>query len=75
VLHILSAGSLFMAGFLMQAEWLYWIGYGVFISLLIYQHTLVKPNDLTKVNLAFFTTNGIASVIFATFFLLNYFIL
>jgi 4-hydroxybenzoate polyprenyltransferase len=75
VLHILSASSLFMAGFLMQAEWLYWIGYGVFISLLIYQHTLVKPNDLTKVNLAFFTTNGIASVIFATFFLLNYFIL
>jgi 4-hydroxybenzoate polyprenyltransferase len=75
VLHILSSGSLFMAGFLMQAEWLYWIGYGVFISLLIYQHTLVKPNDLTKVNLAFFTTNGIASVIFATFFLLNYFIL
>jgi len=75
VLHILSASSLFMAGFLMQAEWLYWIGYVVFISLLIYQHTLVKPNDLTKVNLAFFTTNGIASVIFATFFLLNYFIL
>jgi 4-hydroxybenzoate polyprenyltransferase len=75
LLHLFSACSLFTAGFLMQAEWLYWVGYGVFISLLIYQHTLVKPNDLTKVNLAFFTTNGIASVIFATFFLLNYFIL
>jgi 4-hydroxybenzoate polyprenyltransferase len=75
ILHVCSALSLFSAGYLMQAEWLYWVGYGIFISLLMYQHTLVKPNDLTKVNLAFFTTNGIASVIFATFFLLNYFIL
>ena len=37
----------------------------VFCSLLIYQHSLVKANDLSKVNLAFFTTNGIASIVFA----------
>ena len=42
-----------------------------FIGLLIYQHLLVKPDDLSKVNRAFFTTNGIASVIFAVFFLLD----
>jgi 4-hydroxybenzoate polyprenyltransferase len=42
-----------------------------FIILLIYQHQLVKPNDLSKVNRAFFTTNGIASVVFAVFFLLD----
>jgi 4-hydroxybenzoate polyprenyltransferase len=40
-----------------------------FSSLLIYQHTLVKPNDLSKVNRAFFTTNGFASIAFAIFVL------
>jgi 4-hydroxybenzoate polyprenyltransferase len=46
---------------------LYWIGTGVFIIMLIYQHLLVKPNDLSKVNIAFMTTNGIASCVFALF--------
>ena len=45
----------------------YWIGFSIFSALLIYQHTLVKHNDLSKINLAFFTTNGIASVIFGAF--------
>ena len=49
------------------------IGALVFIGLLIYQHTLVKENDLSKVNLAFFTTNGIASVIYGSFFILDFF--
>ena len=40
----------------------------------IYQHSIVKPSDLSKVNIAFMTTNGIASVAFALFFLLDYFI-
>jgi len=38
---------------------------------LIYQHTLVKKDDLSRVNLAFFTTNGIASVIFGIFVILE----
>ena len=45
----------------------YWIGFSIFSALLIYQHTLIKYNDLSKINLAFFTTNGIASVIFSAF--------
>jgi 4-hydroxybenzoate polyprenyltransferase len=49
------------------------IGASVFIGLLIYQHTLVKENDLSKVNLAFFTTNGIASVIYGSFFIFDFF--
>ena len=52
--------------------WLHWIGYLAFISLLFYQHTLVKVNDLSKVNMAFFTTNGIASVIYGSFFIIDY---
>ncbi len=49
------------------------IGALVFVALLFYQHTLVKVNDLSRVNLAFFTTNGIASVIYGAFFVLDYF--
>lgn len=45
----------------------------VFICMLFYQHTLVKPNDLSRVNLAFFTTNGVASVIYGTLFLIDLF--
>jgi 4-hydroxybenzoate polyprenyltransferase len=50
----------------------FWIGYFIFIALLSYQHFLVKPKDLSKVNIAFFTLNGIASVLFAIFFIANY---
>ncbi|MCC7465414.1 MAG: 4-hydroxybenzoate octaprenyltransferase, partial [Saprospiraceae bacterium] len=49
-----------------QTGWLLWVGTGVFLLLLVYQHRLVKPNDLSRVNLAFFTTNGIASLLFGT---------
>jgi 4-hydroxybenzoate polyprenyltransferase len=44
------------------------IGVGLVALLLVYQHTLVKPNDLSKMNAAFFTTNAFVSVIlFVTF--------
>ncbi|MFZ1495520.1 MAG: UbiA-like polyprenyltransferase [Saprospiraceae bacterium] len=51
-----------------------WIGTSIFIGLLFYQHTLVKHNNLQKVNLAFFTTNGIASVLFSLCFILDWLI-
>lgn len=47
------------------------IGLIIFIALLIYQHLLVKKDDLSKVNIAFFTTNGIASVLFGTFLIFD----
>ncbi len=63
-LHVLSAGCL--AGFV------YWVGGGVllwagavlFASFLVYQHRLVTPTDLSRINRAFFTANGYASVVF-----------
>lgn len=70
-LHIVSAFFVIYAGFYAHFNIWYWIGVAVFSSLLIYQHTLVKPNDLSKVNIAFFTTNGVASVIFAVFVLIG----
>ncbi len=67
LLHATTAALLFVAGRQGDFHWLYWTGYAVFVGLLIYQHTLVKPNELSRVNLAFFTTNGVASVAFASF--------
>jgi len=67
LLHILCAGFIIAAGYLLTQtavfDWLTWLGTGVFVLMLAYQHTLVKADDLTKVNLAFFTTNGMASLI------------
>jgi 4-hydroxybenzoate polyprenyltransferase len=44
--------------------WLYWVGTAGFCGMLVYQHSIVKPNDLRRVNIAFMTANGIASVVF-----------
>jgi 4-hydroxybenzoate polyprenyltransferase len=67
ILHFLTFSSLSIAGSFSDFSLYYWIGFGIFTALLIYQHLLVKHNDLSKINLAFFTTNGIASVIFGIF--------
>lgn len=71
VLHIFSAIFIIMPVMYTHVGLLYYVGIVVFCSMLIYQHLLVKPNDLSRVNLAFMTTNGIASVVFAAFFLLD----
>ena len=47
------------------------IGTLIFIGLLFSQHKLVRPNDLSKVNLAFFTNNGIASLLYGVLFLID----
>lgn len=74
-LHLITAAMLIWAGTLGNFGFLYWIGASVFGGLLVYQHLLVKPNDLSKVNLAFGTTNGIASVVFACFVVADMFLL
>lgn len=71
--HLLSIACLVAAGITGSFGWWYWMGFAIFSGLLVYQHAIVKPNDLSKVNLAFFTTNGIASIIFAIFVLIDIF--
>jgi 4-hydroxybenzoate polyprenyltransferase len=66
-LHIASSLFLLAAGFEGNFSWLYFVGWGIFTSLLIYQHRLVTLTDLSKVNVAFATTNGIASIVFSVF--------
>jgi 4-hydroxybenzoate polyprenyltransferase len=64
IIHFCSAIFVVAVAVLTPANWLHIIGAVSFTGLLFYQHTLVKPDDLSRVNLAFFTTNGIASVIY-----------
>jgi 4-hydroxybenzoate polyprenyltransferase len=74
LLHILSAACVIAAGFYGHFHFMYWIGVCVFCGMLLYQHSIVKPNDLKKVNLAFMTANGIASVVFAVFVITDMFL-
>lgn len=71
LLHVLSAACVIYAGFYGHFHWLYWTGIGVFTGMLVYQHSLVKPNDLSRVNIAFMTANGIASVVFGVLVILD----
>jgi 4-hydroxybenzoate polyprenyltransferase len=74
LLHLLSAAAIVFAGWYGNFGWLYWIGATIFVGMLVYQHSVVKPTDLRKVNLAFMTANGIASVVFAIFVIADLFV-
>ncbi len=74
-LHVLSAACVITAGIYGHFHWMYWVGIAVFIGMLFYQHSIVKPNDLSKVNIAFMTANGIASVVFGALVIVDLFVL
>jgi 4-hydroxybenzoate polyprenyltransferase len=67
ILHVLSATLVVTAYFIGGFHFLYLFGLLIFIGMLIYQQSIVKPHDLSKVNLAFMTANGIASIVFSVF--------
>ena len=67
ILHVLSASFVIAAYFVGGFHFLYLFGLFIFIGMLIYQQSIVKPHDLSKVNLAFMTANGIASIVFSVF--------
>jgi 4-hydroxybenzoate polyprenyltransferase len=74
LLHLLSIIFVFLAGISGNFGSWYWVGMVLFTGILIYQHLIIKPNDLSRVNLTFMTANGIASVIFAFFVITDMFI-
>lgn len=74
IFHLVTATLIIWITFLANGNYLFWIGSLIFIALLAYQHLIVKANDLSKVNRAFFTTNGIASVIFSIFVISSFYI-
>lgn len=71
VSHFLAAASLMTGGLIAHAGALYFAGVVVAIGLLVYEQSLVKPNDLSRVNMAFFTLNGFVSIGVFVFALLD----
>ncbi len=67
LIHVISSVIVVAAGIAGSFGILYWIGAAIFIALLAFQHSIVKVDDLSRVNIAFATTNGFASIIFASF--------
>lgn len=65
-MHIVTAGCLLALGPWLHLGWPYYVGWAVACGLLLYEHSLVKPDDLSKVGVAFFNVNGyIALIVFA----------
>ena len=69
IIHLLAAVLVVILALVVKGGGLHWAGVLWFNGLLFSQHLLVKPDDLRRVNLAFFTTNGLASVAYAVFFI------
>lgn len=69
--HATTILLLVWLGFLINSSFIYWLSIIFVSSMLLYEQSLVKPNDLSKVNIAFFTVNGWVSVSFFVFIVLD----
>ncbi len=63
-LHVLTVGALAALPWLLPLGWPYWVGLGIIAAVLVYEHSLVKPGDLSKIDKAFFDLNGYVSLVF-----------
>jgi 4-hydroxybenzoate polyprenyltransferase len=67
IMHAAVAGLLVWLAWSFRLGWPAWAGVAVVAALLAYEHSLVKPHDLSKLNAAFFTVNGYISLLFLIF--------
>lgn len=72
--HSISAVVLVYAGILGKSGLLFWVGVLIFLFLLVYQHLIVKPGKLERINQAFALTNGLAGVSLSLFYIADVFI-
>ncbi len=61
--HAITVVALAVVGVVAGLGWVYWLGWLAVAALLAYENSIVKPNDLSRLNLAFFNVNGYISVI------------
>lgn len=61
--HIIAVFLMFFLGLLLRLSWPYWFGIAAMSLLLAYEHLLVRPDDLSKIDIAFFNINGYISII------------
>ncbi len=69
--HVATVACLCAVGAGLSVDVWYWLGVGAVAALLAYEHSLVRPNDLRRLDLAFFTMNGVISVVFFGFVLVD----
>jgi 4-hydroxybenzoate polyprenyltransferase len=62
-LHVITVALLALAGWGVGATWPYWLGLAVAAALLAYENAIVGSHDLSRVNAAFFTVNGIIAIV------------
>jgi 4-hydroxybenzoate polyprenyltransferase len=67
--HLATVVLLGAAGAGLHLGAAYWIGLGAVCALFLYEHSLVRPGDLRRLDAAFFTVNGVISVVFFAFVL------
>lgn len=73
--HLITFISLLLVGILHpKMGFIYFAGLAILAAILVYEHKLIKPNDLSKINVAFFTLNGWISVLFFVFVLIDFYI-
>ena len=66
-MHVVMVALLAWLAWSFHLAWPAWAGIAVVAALLAYEHSLVKPNDLSKMNAAFFAVNGYISLLFLLF--------
>src|SRR5881392_1574611 len=69
LLHVATVLLLAAVGLGIELGWSYWLGVAVVAALLAYEHSLVRPTDIRRLDAAFFTVNGVISVVFSLFVL------
>ena len=67
LMHLLTFILVILIGCYVKWNMYYWIGAFIFNGLLVYQHTIVKSDNLSRVNVAFFSVNGFASLFYGLF--------
>jgi 4-hydroxybenzoate polyprenyltransferase len=70
-MHAGTVAFLAVAGLGLPVGLLYWLGVVTVAGLLVYEHTIVRPGDLRRLDAAFFTVNGVISVVFFVFVALD----
>jgi 4-hydroxybenzoate polyprenyltransferase len=70
-MHLLTVAALVVAGLGLSVGVAYWIGVAAAAALLVYEHALVRPDDLRRLDAAFFTVNGVISIVFCAFVALD----
>jgi 4-hydroxybenzoate polyprenyltransferase len=63
VCHVLTAAAFLVLGLLLHLGWPYWIGWLAVVALLAYEHSLVRDDDLSRLDVAFFNVNGYIALI------------